>query len=331
MDRTNDHIHALIDETGARHEADLFVDCSGFRSFLLGHTLEEPFESFADQLYNDRAIVGGKERAGEPTYPYTVAETMDCGWCWQIELPQRINRGYVYSSRFISDEDAEREFRTKNPWIGPTRVVKYVTGRRARAWVGNVVAIGNACGFVEPLESTALGVICGDALGLAEALRDTDGAVTPTVKREYNKRSAELWTVIRDFLALHFKFNDRLDNEYWQTCRREIPLKTAEPIVEFYRENGPTPIWRKTLLAPGDIFDYEGYFALLIGMRVPYARQPAITAEEWKRWAYIRQVNRDRAATAGMTVEEAMGIVMSPAWTWSPEFYRGIYTQARNG
>ena len=99
---------------------------------------------------------------------------MNSGWCWQIEHDHRINRGYVYSSAFISDGEAEQEFRLKNPKVGPTRVVRFVSGYYERAWEKNVVAIGNSAGFVEPLESTALFVICDEAWGLAQSLADSD-------------------------------------------------------------------------------------------------------------------------------------------------------------
>jgi tryptophan halogenase len=102
-------------EDGRRIEADFFVDCSGFRSELLGRTLEEPFVSFDRSLFCDRAVIGGWDRTDEPILPYTTAEAMDSGWAWQIEHEHHINRGYVYSSQFISDDEAAAEFIRKNP------------------------------------------------------------------------------------------------------------------------------------------------------------------------------------------------------------------------
>jgi tryptophan 7-halogenase len=92
--------------------ADLYVDCSGFVSLLLEKTLHEPYISFKPSLFNDRAVIGGWERGGdEAIKPYTTAESMSAGWCWQIDHEFRINRGYVYSADFTSDEEAKREFR----------------------------------------------------------------------------------------------------------------------------------------------------------------------------------------------------------------------------
>src|SRR5205814_5969658 len=141
-------------ESGAVLDADLFVDASGFRAQLLGKTLKEPFYSYKDSLFCDKAVVGGWKREAEPIKPYTTAETMDAGWCWQIEHEHHINRGYVYSSSFISDEAALAEFLRKNPKVAiQPRVVRFRTGRYQRTWIGNVVAVGNATGFVEPLEA----------------------------------------------------------------------------------------------------------------------------------------------------------------------------------
>ena len=175
-------IAALLTETGERITGDLYVDSSGFRSELLGRALAEPFISYEDSLFCDRAVIGGWERTNEPIKPYTLAETMDAGWCWQIEHEHWINRGYVYSSKFISDEAALAEFLAKNPKVSnQPRVVRFRTGRHTRNWVGNVVGIGNAVGFVEPLEATSLQVICVESITLADSLGDSLCAPTPTL------------------------------------------------------------------------------------------------------------------------------------------------------
>src|SRR5579871_2704587 len=114
-------IAGLVLASGTTRTADLYVDCSGFRSLLLGKTLGEPFISFKSSLFCDRAVIGPWKRTDEPIQPYTTAETMNAGWCWRIEHEDRVDRGYVYSSDFISDDEAEREFRQKNPKATETR------------------------------------------------------------------------------------------------------------------------------------------------------------------------------------------------------------------
>ena len=315
-------VAALIGGGGAAHEADLFVDASGFASALLGKALAEPFVDFRASLLCDRAVVGGWDRApGEPVLPYTTAETMDAGWCWRIDHERRINRGYVYASAFVTDHDAEAEFRRKNPDVRSTRVVKFVSGRYERAWVKNVVAVGNACGFVEPLESTSLAVICNESADLAESLAACNRRPGPSMARVYNKRVARAWDDIRRFLALHYRFNRRLDTGFWRACLEKTDLADGGEVVAYYAEHGPGGSWAAHLVGAHDLFGFEGYLAMLVGQRVPYRRVFETGPQERQVWASIRQHNRAQAA-AGMTVEQAMGVVHSPHFRVRPGFFR---------
>jgi len=322
LDDTVSHVEQ--DETGIRtlrlasgqsQDAELFVDCSGFVSLLLGKTLGVPFVSFENSLFCDRAVVGGWDRTDEPIHPYTTCETMDCGWCWQIEHEARINRGYVYSSAFISDDEAEREFRGKNPKVGPTRIVKFVSGRYRQCWVKNVVAIGNANGFVEPLEATALGAIAQQSRTLADTLVDGDCVVTDSARKHYGLYHGRYWDAIRDFLAIHYRFNTRLDTPFWRECRQRTDLAGAEAVLEVYRDNGPSFLFSATLLDPADQFGMSGYLALLVGQKVPHRAMHRAHESELKAWEALRQRHRD-AALRAMTVKQALDAIRSPMWSW---------------
>lgn len=312
--RQNDGgITGLVREDGTVETADLYVDCSGFRSELLGQALGERFISYEDTLFCDRSVVGGWEREEETLQAFTTAQTMDSGWCWRIDHEQIINRGYVYSSAHISDTAAEEEFRLANPKVKSTRVVKYRTGRYDRTWVKNTVAIGNSAGFVEPLEATALMVICNESRALAESL--ADGPPTPSRRRVYNEFVARYWDDIRDFLAVHYRFNGRLNTPFWQHCRNECVLHGAAGIVEWYQENGPSQIPRNVLLHPQNPFGLEGYYTLLLGQRVPYdgVHQPG--AKEEAVLKTHRQQMRAAAARA-LTVPDCLAAMRSPQWRW---------------
>jgi tryptophan halogenase len=138
-------IAAIHLEDGRRLDADFFVDASGFRSELLGKALEEPFISFDRSLFCDRAVVGGWERTTEPILPYTTAETMDAGWSWQIEHEHHVNRGYVFASQSITDDQAAEEFRRKNPKVPKDmRIVKFRSGYH-RASLGGQRARHRQC------------------------------------------------------------------------------------------------------------------------------------------------------------------------------------------
>ena len=312
-------VAALRLESGRREKADLYLDASGFGSVLLGKTLGEPFVSYDRTLFCDRAVVGGWDRKDPEDMvikPYTTCETMNCGWCWQIEHENRINRGYVYSSGFISDEEAEKEFRMKNPKVGPTRIVRFVSGRYRNVWVKNVVAVGNAGGFVEPLEATALGVIAGECSILTETLKELEGEATPSLLKQFNRHNALIWDDIRDFLSLHYRFNKRLDTPFWRHCWEATDLAGAAELVEVYRENGPS-IWLRlhTTIEKASQFGTNGYLAMLIGQQVEYRRRYQPSAHELRIWDAERQKNKN-LAMRGLTVRETLEKIRSPNWEW---------------
>jgi tryptophan 7-halogenase len=317
VEKGGDGIAALIADSGERITGDLYVDASGFRSELLGRALAEPYTSYADSLFCDRAVIGGWPRTDEPIQPFTTAETMDAGWCWQIEHEHFVNRGYVYSSAFISDEAAQAEFLRKNPKVATTpRVVKFRSGRYARNWVGNVVAIGNASGFVEPLEATALMVVCNDAKILAESLLDSLCQPSPSMLRLYNQFTGDEWDDIRNFLALHYKFNALVDTPFWRACQADTALHGGQHVVDYYRENGPSILAGPFLVHSGNPFRMDGYLTVLVGMGVPHEKPYSPPPPEEKYWRqYCSQLALE--ARNGMDVREALAAIRSPGAPWT--------------
>ena len=315
----DDHgIKALILEDGTRVTGDLFVDASGFRGELIFKALKEPWHDYSNALFCDRAVIGGWERTNEIIQPYTVCETMDSGWAWRIDHENFINRGYVFASRFISDEQAREELLRKNPKIPPdrTRVVKFRSGRAERLWVQNVVTIGNASGFVEPLEATALARIIDQTRAMVSILIDSDFEVPPGYVDLFNRMQCYSWDQIRDFIALHYKFNTRLDTPFWKLCIEDTPLGDAQGLADFYMANGPTVLHRHTYLPANHQFGIEGYLALLIGQKVPYKVRHNTTADE------IEALNGHRKrfgaiADKAFTVRDALDALRKPSWRWS--------------
>jgi tryptophan halogenase len=317
VERGEQGVASLHLKDGRRFTADLYVDASGFRSELLGRAMEEPFVDFDKALFCDRAVVGGWERTNEPILPYTTAETMDCGWSWQIEHERHINRGYVYSSQAISDDDAAAEFKRKNPKTPDApRVVKFRSGHYRRMWVDNVVAIGNSGGFVEPLEATALMVVCSECQDLIECLGQCALVPTPSIRKFYNNHLSAVWSEIRDFLALHYKFNTRLDTPFWQHCRADTDVSRLADFFEFYDENGPTGLARYSLPREPGNFGVEGYLVMMVGNRVPYKGRHQAVPGERQLWDQRR---RSFAAQAlqSYDVKQALAITRDPRWTWN--------------
>ncbi len=252
---------------------------------------------------------------------------MSAGWCWRIDHPDSIMRGYVYSSAFIGDEDAEREFRAGNPKVSATRVVRFASGRFDRAWVKNVVAVGNAGGFVEPLESTALAIICDASRILAGCLSECQRAPTRSVVHTYNRTIARAWDTIRDFLGIHYKFNTRYDTPFWKAARSDTVLGPVQELIDYYHENGPSTFFRHTLLQANDLFGMEGYLSLLVGQKVPHRAGYLPTADERKLWQSVQARNRTLAEN-GLTVQEALEVVLSPGCRWKPDFFK-THTEAQ--
>lgn len=307
---------ALRLDDGQRLEADFFVDCSGFRSELLGRELAEPFVNYDRSLFCDRAVIGGWDRTTEPILPYTTAETMEAGWAWQIEHEHHINRGYVYSSQAISDEAANEEFHRKNPKAsGSPRVVKFRSGRYRRMWVDNVVAIGNAAGFVEPLEASALMAVTDQCKKLVEMFESSTLRPTESLRNLYNHLAGGSFDTIRDFLALHYKLNTRLDNAFWSHCREHTELGGLAPLVEFYRENGPIILGTYSLPQFVDPYGLEGYLVMLIGNRAPFRARHQPTPGEMASWDQIR-ASLIEQANQGMSVAETLRLIRSPQWRW---------------
>ena len=317
-------IGALRLQSGASLAADFYVDCSGFRSLLVGQALKEPYLSYKKTLFCDRAVVGGWERSpDEPIKPYTTVETMDAGWCWQIEHETRVIRGYVHSSDFISEQKAERELRAKNPRIGETRVVKFPSGRYRNAWVENACAIGNASGFVEPLEATSLAVICNESRLLAEMLAGCGAQPTASLRGLYNRLVGLVWDEIREFLGIHYRYNTRLNTAFWRACRSDVKLSSSLEFIEFFRENGPSA--RGAFLLPRaqteSAFGIEGYLTMLVGQKLPYEGGGRPSPEEREIWRKI-QAEHKAVGTAGLGVREALAAIRRPDWKWNPQFYK---------
>ena len=318
-------IAGLVFEGGEEAAYDLYVDCSGFRSRLLHQELKVPFRSSSRSLFCDRAVVGGWPRGDfEAIKPYTSAVTMKSGWGFVTEHWDRINAGYVYSSAFITDADAEREFRE---WTGgrpaQTRIVPYVSGRYQRAWEKNVVAIGNSSGFVEPLQSTGLHVICDMSRYLAGVLQESACDLRAPHLRHFNRLFENEWDHVTGFLAMHYKLNDRLETPFWRAARNDTDLAGAGEILDIWRECGPATLFETSVDAARGIFGYDGFLTLLVGMRTPTGHEFSVSEAERAVW---NSVLRDRLADAprALPMADALDLVTSDSFLWNPALEGGL-------
>lgn len=308
-----DRLASLRLDNGMLFEADLFIDASGFRSELLGGTLKEPFKAFDDMLFCNKAIVGGWKRDDEPILPFTTSQQMKAGWCWQIEHEHLINRGYVFSDSHISEEEAINEFLEANPKCTETRTVGFRSGCHERFWVKNVVAVGNAAGFVEPLEATAIMANTIQADYLGGLLSQCGGLFNDATRMIYNRSIGDVWLEIRDFLALHYKVNLAADTPFWNQCNKEIVIPDLEDFLLAYGMCGPTGYLR-SLLPRDNLFGLDGYLAILIGNNWPH--QGAKPAQDQVLAVDHHRSRMKQIASTGFDVREALQYVHHPNWVW---------------
>ena len=295
-------VEALRTQDGRELRFDLYIDASGFSSQMIGAALGSPFQSFAGSLLCDRAIVADVPQTGA-IKPYTEAETMNHGWCWRIAVEGVDHRGYVCSSAFVSEADAIAEMRAKNPGMGDTWTVRFRSGRHADFWKGNVIAIGNAYGFVEPLESTALHMVIIE-LGYVIACLESDGR-GPLDVAECNRRVGAHWDYLRWFLALHYKFNRKLDTPFWRENRENVDVSGLAPSVTRFRERGPWKSAAEVDTLVGDpAFGYSGLLMMLLGQKVDAPIAPSrFSREAWAKRRAAEEALVERALPQAEALE----------------------------
>ena len=259
----------LDDDRTVRGE--LFVDCSGFRSLLLGQTMEVPFEDWSHWLPCDRALAVPSART-EPLTPYTRSTARPAGWQWRIPLQHRTGNGHVYSSAHMSDDEAERlllEGLDGKPIAG-VNALKFQAGRRSRSWEGNVVAIGLSSGFLEPLESTSIHLIQHGIQKLISLFPDR--GFSPVERDEYNRHLVASYDPIRDFLILHYKATRRT-GPFWDYVREMAVPDSLQHKLDLFGEHG------RLFRYNDELFDIPSWAAVMIGQQcIPRAVDPTAEA-----------------------------------------------------
>jgi tryptophan halogenase len=268
---TGDIVAVQLDG-GRRIAGEFFIDCTGFRSLLLGQALGVGFKDWSNFLPCDRAWAVPSANT-DAFRPYTQSIAREAGWQWRIPLQHRTGNGHVYCSSLMSDDEAAATLlaNLEGEALDQPRPLRFTAGQCEQIWSHNCVALGLAAGFMEPLESTSIHLIQSSIARLLTFLPQRSAG--PAARDKFNRMTATEWEQIRDFLILHYKANRRIGEPLWDQCRAmPIPDTLAEKIALFEEA---AIIVRED----NELFTEEGWGQVMIGQGLePQSHSPLAAA-----------------------------------------------------
>jgi tryptophan 7-halogenase len=286
-------VEALELQDGRVIDGDMFIDCTGFRGLLIEQTLHTGYEDWSHWLPCDSAVAF-QTIVDAPPKPYTACYAHSAGWRWNIPVQHRVGNGVVYCSRYMSDDEARHKLVTdsggtpvKEPWH-----IRIKAGRRRKAWNKNVISMGLASGFVEPLESTSIHMIMSAAVRLLHFF-PFSGMKQPMVDQYNDLTRAEI-EHIRDFVCMHYYLTNRDDSPFWRHCSKmEIP-DTLRRRIDLFRKDA------YVYFAQGDLFTIDSWIAVMMGQGIEpesYHHFARVNDQELKK--YLANYRAQVAQTVG--------------------------------
>jgi tryptophan halogenase len=261
QDTTTGFITGFRLDNGKEITGDFFIDCSGFRGLLIQQALNTGYEDWTHWLPCDRAVAVPSERH-ENTVPYTRSIAHKAGWQWRIPLQHRNGNGLVYSSAHYSKQEAEDLILSKldTKAVGEPNHIQFRTGRRRQQWHKNVVSVGLASGFLEPLESTSIHLIQSAITRLIQLFPHQ--GVSKVNVAEYNEQSRIEYEQIRDFIILHYHLNEREDSGFWRDLRNMDIPSSLKHKMELFAETG------KLFREQNDLFLESSWLQVMLGQGI---------------------------------------------------------------
>jgi tryptophan 7-halogenase len=268
------HVAAVVLGDGRRVEGDLFIDCSGFQGLLIEQKLQSGYIDWSHWLPMDRAAAVPSAPVGDPV-PFTRSTARRAGWHWRIPLQHRVGNGHVYCSRYLSDDEAVADLlgALEGQALAEPRLLRFTTGRRAQFWKANVVSLGLAAGFVEPLESTSIHLVQRGIVTLMSLFPDSD--FDSATVREYNRLMTREFEEVRDFIILHYHLSRRDDSPFWDYVRTmDVPDTLAQRMALFAAHG-------RLMLDPGELFREPSWTAVMLGQGLwPRGADPVAAAQD---------------------------------------------------
>ena len=273
---SNGKIDRLVLASGQQVKGEFFVDCSGFRGRLIEDVFHTGYEDWTHWLPCDRAIAV-PVASPKPTIPYTQSKAQSAGWQWRIPLQHRSGNGYVFSSKYISEDEATATLlgNLDGEIVAPPRTLRFVTGRRRKAWQSNCVAIGLSSGFLEPLESTSIRLIQS---GVGRLLHFFPSSTPSEVDIDaYNRLTQQEFEHVRDFIILHYHATRRNDSPFWNYTRTMPIPESLQRRIELFQSHG------RVVIEAGDLFVEGGWIQVMFGQGLrPKSYQPILDVLELK-------------------------------------------------
>ncbi len=258
LDEKTGNITSLNLDNGKVVEGDLFIDCTGFRGLLIEDALHTGYDDWSHYLPCDSAIAVQTETVNRPV-PYTRSIARDSGWQWRIPLQNRTGNGFVFCSKYMSDEEAKKTLldNVEGKLLNEPRVIKYKTGARRKHWNKNCIAVGLSSGFIEPLESTGIHLFQKAIVRLLQMFPSQ--GINQSDVDEYNDQTKKEADNIRDFIILHYHLTDRRDTPFWRYCATmPIPDSLAHR-MKLFKESGR--VFKKA----NDLFGETSWVQVMMG------------------------------------------------------------------
>jgi len=259
-------------QDGTQIDGDFFFDATGFRALLTEKTLNVPFQDWSHWLPCDTAQTVASQRVG-PLLPYTKATARSAGWQWRIPTQHRTGNGHIYSSQYMSDDEAKKILldNLDSKPLGEPRKISFKTGCRETIWNKNCIAIGLSAGFLEPLESTSLFLI---QMGITRFISlFPTGDISDVIRDEYNLQMQKEFHQVRDFIILHYVATERDDSPFWNYCRTMDIPDTLRRKIDLFREGG------RVFRYDDELFSKPSWIAVCLGQNImPRTTDPIVAA-----------------------------------------------------